>query len=163
MTKTTLAATLVLAALPLAAMPLGAIAMDDHAVVQPRALKWGAGPPALPSGMQIAVIAGDPSKDGPYVIRAKLPAGYKIAAHTHPTDENVTVLSGSFHVGMGDKLDATKGETLKAGGFFRAASGMQHYAWTTAPTVIQVHGIGPFAIKYVNPADDPSNASAKKQ
>lgn len=119
-------------------------------------------PPSLPPGAQVAVLSGDPSKDGPYVIRAKLPAGYKIPAHTHPTDENVTVLSGTFHFGMGDKLDVKKAETLKTGGFFRAEKGMQHYAWASAPTVIQVHGMGPFAITYVNPADDPRNKSAKK-
>jgi len=147
----------------LAALPIGAVAMDEHAAVQPDALKWGPAPPGLPSGAQIAVVSGDPSKDGAYVLRAKMPAGYKVPAHTHPTDENVTVLSGSFHFGMGDKLDTAKGEALKAGGFVRAAAGMQHYAWTTAPTIIQVHGIGPFEIKYVNPSDDPRNATAKKR
>ena len=154
--------TVLATSLVLAAMPLGALAMDEHGVVQPDALKWGAGPPFLPSGVQVAIISGDPSKDGPYVIRAKMPAGYKVPPHTHPTDENVTVLSGRFHAGMGDKFDTKHGESLKTGGFFRAAAGMQHYAWTTAPTVIQVHGIGPFDIKYVNPTDDPRNASAKK-
>ncbi len=153
--------TVVTAVLLLACSPIAALAMDEHATVQPDALKWGAGPPALPPGAQIAVLAGDPSKDGPYVIRAKLPAGYKIAAHTHPTDENVTIISGTFHFGMGDKFDAKKGETLKAGGFFRAATGMQHYAWASAPTILQVHGMGPFAITYVNPADDPRNKSAQ--
>jgi anti-sigma factor ChrR (cupin superfamily) len=87
-----------------------------------------------------------------------LPAGYKIPPHTHPTDENVTVLSGAFHVGMGDKFDTKKGETLRAGGFVNAQKGMQHYGWTTGPTVIQVHGMGPFTINYINPADDPRNA-----
>jgi quercetin dioxygenase-like cupin family protein len=157
MRKTALAFTLLLVALPFTTQ-----AMDEHAVVQPNALKWGPAPPSLPPGAQVAVLAGDPSKDGPYVIRAKLPAGYKIPAHTHPTDENVTIISGSFHFGMGDKFDAKKGETLHAGGFFRAAAGMQHYAWASAPTIIQVHGVGPFAITYVNPVDDPRNASAKK-
>src|SRR4029077_2086766 len=83
---------------------------------------------------------------------------YKIPPHTHPTDENVTVLSGNFHIGMGDKFDARKVETVRAGGFFNAQKGMQHYGWTTSPTVIQVHGMGPFTITYLNPADDPRNA-----
>jgi quercetin dioxygenase-like cupin family protein len=157
MRKTALAATLILAALPFAAL-----AMDEHAAVQPGALKWSAGPPGLPPGAQFAVLAGDPSKQGAYVLRAKMPAGYKVPPHTHPTDENVTVISGTFHIGMGDKFDAKKGETVKAAGFVHVGKDMQHYAWVSAPTVIQVHGMGPFEIKYINPADDPRNASAKK-
>lgn len=157
MSKTALAATFLFVALP-----LGALAEDDHDVVKPSQLKWGAAPPSVPAGAKIAVISGNPEKEGPYVVRIKVPAGYKVPAHTHPTDENVTVLSGSFHVGMGDKLDTKKGETLTTGGFFCAAKGMQHYAWFTTPSVIQIHGMGPFAINYVNPADDPRNASAKK-
>jgi quercetin dioxygenase-like cupin family protein len=147
----------VVAALLLAALPAAALAADDHMAVQPNALKWGPPPPGLPAGAQVAVVSGNPGSDGPYVVRARLPAGYKIAPHTHPTDENVTVLSGAFHVGMGDKFDTKKGETLRAGGFVRAPKAMQHYGWTTSPTVIQVHGMGPFTINYVNPADDPRN------
>lgn len=111
----------------------------------------------------MAVVSGDPSKSAAYVIRVKLPNGYKVAPHTHPTDENVTVLSGSFHIGMGDKFDIKKGESLPAGGFAHAAQGMQHYAWTTAPTVIQIHGMGPFQINYVNPQDDPRNKSTSSK
>jgi hypothetical protein len=154
----------VVAALFITALPAAAIAMDDHIAVQPGALKWGPAPPGFPPGAQFTVVAGDPGKDGLYVVRAKLPAFYKIMPHTHPTAENVTVLSGAFHFAMGDKFDTKKGETVKPGGFFSAEKGMQHYGWTTAPTVIQIHGQGPFAITYVNPADDPRNAktSAKK-
>lgn len=144
-----------LAILLLVSAPFAASAMDITPA--PAAVKWGAGPPALPPGAQLAVISGDPGKAGPYVLRAKLPAGYTVPPHTHPTDENVTVLSGTFHIAMGDKLDKTKGDTVAAGGFFRAEKGMQHYAWASSPTVIQIHGIGPFAITYVNPADDPRN------
>jgi anti-sigma factor ChrR (cupin superfamily) len=153
----------VVTALLLAALPAAALAMDDHIAVQPNTLKWGPPPPGLPPGAQVAVVAGNPGSDGPYVVRAKLPGGYKIAPHTHPTDENVTVLSGAFHIAMGDKFDTKKGDEVKAGGFFNAQKGMQHYGWTTRPTVIQIHGMGPFAITYVNPADDPRNKSAKKQ
>src|SRR3954447_5143634 len=105
-----------------------ALAADEKMAVQPNVLKWGPPPPGLPAGAQVAVVSGDPSKSAGYVIRAKLPSGYKIAPHTHPTDENVTVLSGAFHLGMGDKFDMKKGEALSAGGFVRAAQGMQHYA-----------------------------------
>lgn len=149
--------TAIVTALLLTALPAGALAMD-HIAVQPNTLKWGPAPPGLPPGAQVAIVAGDPSKDGPYVVRAKVPAFYTIAPHTHPTDENVTVLSGAFHIAMGNKLDRTKGEIVKPGGFFTAKKGMQHYGWTRRPTVIQIHGIGPFEINYVNPADDPRNA-----
>jgi quercetin dioxygenase-like cupin family protein len=116
----------VVAALLLAALPAVASAMDKMAV-QPDALKWGAAPASLPPGAQIAVLTGDPGKDGPYVVRVRLPAGYKIAPHTHPTAENVTVLSGTFHIAMGEKFDPKKGEAVRAGGFFTAEKDMQHY------------------------------------
>ena len=148
---------LVTTALVLLALPLPASAMDQS--VKPDALKWGAAPPAFPPGAQFAVIAGDPGKEGPFVLRLKVPASYKVAPHTHPGDENVTVISGSFNIGMGDKLDTSKGEKVPVGGFMRVEKGMQHYAWFTEPTVIQVHGIGPSAINYVNPADDPRKST----
>jgi len=153
MRKIALAAVLLVTALPLAAP-----AMD--VTTDPSALKWGPPPPSLPPGAQVAVVSGDPGKDGPYVVRAKLPAGYTIAPHTHPTDENVTVLSGTFYIAMGDKLDKKKGAAVKAGGFFRAEQGMQHYGWTPRGATIQVHGMGPFVVNYVNPADDPRNKPA---
>jgi hypothetical protein len=109
------------------------------------------------------VLAGNPAGDGLFVVRAKLPAGYKIPPHTHPTDESVTVLSGTFHIAMGDKFDAKKGEAVRAGGFVATQKGMQHYGWTTGPAVLQIHGMGPFAINYVNPADDPRNKTSEKK
>jgi anti-sigma factor ChrR (cupin superfamily) len=152
----------VVAAVLFAALPLSALA-DDHVLVHPGALKWTPAPAGLPPGAQISVLAGNPGGDGPYVVRAKLPSRYKVPPHTHPTAENVTVLSGAFHVGMGDKFDMKKGDTLRIGGFFRAEKDMQHYAWTSAPTVIQIHGRGPFVINYVNPADDPRNKTSEKK
>lgn len=119
-------------------------------------IKWGPAPNVFPAGAQIAVISGDPFKTGPYVVRLKLPADYRIPAHNHPTSEYVTVLSGDFYIGMGDKLDPQKGERLRAGGFAEAPAKMNHYAWATSEAVVQVHGDGPFAITYVDPADDPS-------
>jgi uncharacterized RmlC-like cupin family protein len=131
---------------------------EGHAdlLAGPAATKWGPAPPTLPKGAQLAVLSGDPSKSGLYVIRLKLPANYQIAAHHHPTTENVTVVSGSFHAGMGDKLDRAKAVTLEPGGFAAMPANMNHYAWASRDTVVQVHGEGPFAIVYVNPADDPS-------
>jgi hypothetical protein len=120
------------------------------------AIKWAPAPPFMPAGAKMAVIAGDPSKDGIFVLRLMMPADYQIPAHNHPTSEYVTVLSGDFNMGMGDKLDEAHGMHLTAGGFGVAPAGMNHFAWTTSATIVQVHGEGPFAITYVNPAEDPA-------
>ena len=145
----------IVAALFLAALPAAALAMDDHIVVQPSALKWGPPPPGLPAGAQVAVVSGNPGSDGPYVVRAKLPSGYKIPPHTHPTDENVTVLTGTLMLGMGDEIDRRTADRLTTGGFAIAKANAHHYAIAVGPTVVQVHGMGPFAITYVRAADDP--------
>jgi quercetin dioxygenase-like cupin family protein len=125
------------------------------------AVKWGPPPPVFPAGAKFAVIDGDPASKGLVTVRFEMPAGYKIAPHWHPTDEHITVLSGTFAVGMGDTLDTDRSKTLTAGGYAVAPATMHHYAWTKTGATIQVHMIGPFAITYVNPADDPSQ-NAKK-
>ena len=138
-----------------------AFAQEMQPPINADEVKWGPAPPNIPAGAQIAVLAGDPSSDGPYVVRLKMPANYNVPAHYHPKDETVTVISGDFHVGMGDKLDMQKGLVLNAGGFGAVPAGMRHYGWTDGGTVVQIHGNGPFAIIYVNPADDPSKQAAK--
>jgi quercetin dioxygenase-like cupin family protein len=85
----------------------------------------------------------------------KFPAGYKVPPHTHPNDENVTVISGTFHIAVGDKFDDTKGTVLKAGGFAQAPKGVKHYAWASQETIIRLHGMGPQNLIYINEADDP--------
>jgi uncharacterized RmlC-like cupin family protein len=143
--------------LSLAIAPAAFAATEEMALVPgPDAVKWGPAPASLPKGAELAVLAGDPGQSGPYVVRLKLPSGYRVPAHHHPTTENVTVLSGSFHAGMGDKLDTSRGEALAAGAFVSLPAEMNHYAWTSADTILQIHGAGPFAIVYVDPADDPS-------
>jgi hypothetical protein len=128
----------------------------DHVMVRPDAIKWGPAPAALPPGSQMAVLTGDPGKKGvPFVIRAKLPDGYKVPPHWHPSDENVTVLKGTLMIGRGEKFDAAKMEDLPVGSFMRMPKGMRHFAMAKGKTMIQVHGIGPFEINYVNLADDP--------
>jgi anti-sigma factor ChrR (cupin superfamily) len=116
------------------------------APMNPSDIQWGDAPPILPAGAKFAVLMGDPGKTGPYVVRMKLPDGYKIAAHWHPLDESVTVISGTFNVGMGDKLDMTKGKALTAGAFGTVPARMRHFAWTTGETEVQVHGMGPFKL-----------------
>ena len=128
---------------------------NDHVVVRPDDIKWGPAPPSLPAGAKAAVLVGDPGKAAPYVLRAKLPAGYKVPPHWHPTDENVTVIKGTLMVGKGEKLSADASEALPAGSFMRMPKTMRHFAWTKGETIIQVHGIGPFDITYVNAEDDP--------
>ena len=133
----------------------GALADDMKMPINASQLEWASAPNFVPEGAQIAVLSGDPSKEGLYVIRLKMPAGYKIPAHNHPTTEMVTVVAGDFHLGMGDRLDEAKSILLTAGGYAEAPAKMNHYAWASSPTIVQVHGQGPFAITYVNPADDP--------
>ena len=118
-------------------------------------LKWGPGPDAFNPGVQLAVVDGDPSKTGPFVIRAKFPDGFKVMPHWHPTDENVTVMSGAMVAGMGEKWDDAAMKTFTAGGFARMPAKSPHYVVAKGETVVQVHGTGPFALTYVNPADDP--------
>ena len=135
-----------------------ASATAEHKMFAPSDLKWMEGPAALPPGAKLAVLEGDPAKPGPFTIRLQAPDGYKIPAHTHPTDERVTVISGTFHLGMADKFDEAAGREMVAGSFAIMPAGMKHFAWSTGETVVQVQSNGPFVIKYVDPADDPRNA-----
>jgi hypothetical protein len=112
--------------------------------------------------MQFAVISGDPYGSGPYVVREKMPAGYAFPAHNHPGIENFTIISGTFNIGMGDKLDKKHAQTLRGGAFLSMPAKMNHYAWASTAAVIQLHGQGPLAITYVNPADDPSIGAASR-
>lgn len=141
--------------LALAALPAAAFAMDQNVAVQPDTLKWVAVPPLLPPGSEMAVVAGDPMSDGAYIIRLKMPDGYKVPPHSHPVDENVTVLSGTLNLSMGPGFDPAQGQAFPAGGYFFAQKNVPHFAWATTPTIIQIHGTGPFGVNYVNPADDP--------
>jgi hypothetical protein len=123
----------------------------------PNQIKWGPAPPFVAAGAQLAVLEGDPTAStGDFTIRLKMPDGYKVAPHWHPKRENVTVISGSFKVGMGDKFDAAKMGTFPAGSFAYLDPDMHHYAMALTATVVQVHGMSPLQFNYVNPADDPS-------
>jgi uncharacterized RmlC-like cupin family protein len=115
---------------------------------------------ATPASQHVlfTVLNGNPGAPGLFTIRAMLPAGYKVPAHFHGTDENVTVIAGEMSIGMGDVLDMAKGDALGAGGFTAMSAGMHHYAWTKKGATIQIHGMGPFSITYLNPSDDPRNA-----
>jgi quercetin dioxygenase-like cupin family protein len=133
-----------------------AVAADAPFFRSAKEVKWGAPPPVFPPGAKFAVIAGDPASTGLVTVRFEMPAGYKIPPHFHPTDEHITVLKGSISLGMGDVIDKAHALTLSLGGYGVAMANMHHYAYTTTGATIQVHLQGPFAITYVNPADDPS-------
>jgi quercetin dioxygenase-like cupin family protein len=125
-----------------------------HTMVVPSDLKW-APVPSLPPGAQIAVIEGPMNTAVPFTVRLKFPADYKIPAHSHPAIEHVTVISGTFNMGTGDKLDPTKTMALPPGSVAIMQPKTNHFAWTKEETIVQLHGVGPWGVTYVNPADDP--------
>lgn len=127
----------------------------EHIVARPADIKWGPAPPSLPAGAKAAVLLGDPSKAAPFVLRIQFPDGYKVPPHWHPTDENVTVIQGTLMIGKGETFKADATEALPAGSFMRMPKTMRHFAWAKGGTILQVHGIGPFEINYVNADDDP--------
>lgn len=154
---------LVLAALASLATPVAAheeMKAPDHGLFGPDDIQWSSAPAALPAGAKIAVLKGDPTQEGIFVMRLWVPAGYQIMPHWHPAYENVTVISGEAHLGMGDSFDKTKGSVLPAGGFGYMAPQTRHYFWAEVETVVQIHAMGPWQLYYVNPADDPRNAPA---
>lgn len=143
------------AAKPAAAKP-AAGAQAKHVLTTPDQITWGPAPPALPPGAQAAVLDGDPAVAGkPFAVRIKFPANYRVPPHWHPADENVVVISGTLMIGMGDKMDEAAVQAMPAGTYGKLPRQMHHYAMTKAETVVHLYGIGPFAVTYVNPKDDP--------
>jgi anti-sigma factor ChrR (cupin superfamily) len=135
--------------------------IDTEAEIFPATeMKWKNAPKTIPAGAKIAILEGDPTKNGPFVMRLKLPDGYKIPAHTHPKTERLTVISGTFHIVMGD-LDPKKAQAMPAGSFGHWPAGMKHMVWTEGETIVQLHGFGPWEIHYVNPADDPRRSTTE--
>jgi hypothetical protein len=130
-----------------------------HVVLPAAALKWGDPPPGLPPGARVAIVSGDPTAPQPFVLRLQVPGGYRIGPHWHPTAENVTVLSGAVSLGMGETFDQSALQELPTGGYAAMPAEMRHFFMAKSAATIQVHGTGPFAITYVNPADDPRTQS----
>lgn len=127
-----------------------------HVIVAlPDQLTWGPAPPVLPPGAKLAVLEGDPTAAGPYTMRLQLPDGYRIPPHFHPFTEHVTVVKGTFKVGMGEKFDASAMTKLPTGTFAALEPGVRHFAESEGITILQLHGVGPWGLTYVNPADDP--------
>lgn len=128
---------------------------DGFQVYSQESIEWKPGPPSLPPGAKIAVLEGDPTKAGPFVFRVKVPDGYRIPVHTHPKTERVTVIAGTFHIGMGDKFDQKATKAMPAGTYGYWKAGMKHFVWVTGETIVQFHGEGPWVINDVDPSDDP--------
>ena len=136
-----------------AVVPAGA-QHGGHHVALPDTLKW-VDPPPFP-GAKLAIIQGDPGKEGLFVYRVKFPANYKVAPHRHKAAENVTVLSGVLFVGAGETFDQGSGQELPVGGFVSIPAEHAHFAWAGGQeALVQVHGVGPTDIRFINPADDP--------
>lgn len=144
----------------MAVVALAALLAPISAHAQGGELKWGPAPPVFPAGAKIAVLQGDPGGSGLFTVRLAFPDGYVIPPHFHPTDELVTVISGTFIYGMGDAVDRTKTNTATAGQFIPVGANMHHFAIAKGATVVQVHAMGPFALTYVNAKDDPRATTA---
>lgn len=142
------------------------LAGDDHeegiTLNIPDGMEWKDGPASLPKGAKIAVLEGDPAKEGSFVFRVKVPDGYRIPPHTHPKMERVTVIAGTFNIGMGEKFDKAATKAMPAGSYGFWKPEMKHFVWTKGETIAQFHGTGPWTINYVNPADDPRNQPKPK-
>jgi anti-sigma factor ChrR (cupin superfamily) len=127
----------------------------DHRLYSPQEIRWAPGPPSLPKGAEAALLYGDPSKEGPFVLRLRFPANYQIPPHRHPGAEILTVVSGTFMLGSGETADKAKAQAMPSGGFTAMPPNMAHYAHTDEVTVVQINSMGPWSINYVNPNDDP--------
>jgi quercetin dioxygenase-like cupin family protein len=128
---------------------------SDHRLYTPQEIPWTPGPPSLPRGSEVAVLYGDPAKEGPFVMRLRFPASYRIPAHRHPGAEILTVISGVFVLGMGETADPAKTRPLTAGSFTAMPGGMAHFAHTDEATVVQLNSVGPWTITYIDPSEDP--------
>jgi quercetin dioxygenase-like cupin family protein len=151
----TLVATVVILA-PLIPLNVSAENHGGHIMVMPEELKW-ADVSSLPPGAKIATIEGPMNEAKPFTIRLKFPANYQIPPHAHPAIERVTVLSGIFNMGTGDRVDRKQSKALSAGSVAIMQPGTTHFAWTSEETIVQLNGTGPWGIKYAKAKDDPRN------
>jgi quercetin dioxygenase-like cupin family protein len=143
-----------------AAASLAGMAMSqtmDNILVTPAEIQWGPAPDILPPGIQGAVLYGDPTKDGLFAMRFKLPKGYSVAPHTVSKVGTFTVISGTFRIGMGEKVDPSKARAMPAGSFIALPPGSPHFVSVDEETVVQLNNIGPWVLTYIDPEDDPRN------
>lgn len=152
--RRTFAALTVVLVIACVGVPAAWAESGTHVMVTPDELKW-TDVPSLPAGAKIAVIEGPPTEAVPFTFRLKFPANYAIPAHWHRAIEHVTVITGVLNMGMGDKLDRSATRALSVGSAAIMPSKTRHYVWNKEETVVQIHGVGPWGITYVDPADDP--------
>ena len=126
----------------------------------PATIQWREGPPSMLPGAKMAILEGDPAKEGFFTMRLKVPDGYRVLPHSHPNTERLTIIQGTVHLGTGDRFDAGATRALPAGTYSSMPPRMTHFAWMEGETILQLSSIGPWEVVYVNPADDP-RASAK--
>jgi quercetin dioxygenase-like cupin family protein len=131
----------------------------DNKLVTPAEIKWTPGPAILPEGIEAAILYGDPTQDGLFSMRFKLPKGYKVAPHTLSKAGLFTVISGTFRVGLGGKVDPSKQRAMSVGSFIAFAAGTPHFVSVDEETVVQLNNIGPWEITYLDPKDDPRGTS----
>lgn len=132
----------------------------SHAImVKPDQVAWAPAPPVLPPGAKAAVLEGDPKQEGPFTMRVSFPDGYRIPPHFHPAAERVTVVEGTFQLGLGDKFDQSALSSLPAGSYVSMQPGTHHFARAQGKTVVQINGVGPWKLTYVNPADNPQKGT----
>ncbi|HLW52638.1 MAG TPA: cupin domain-containing protein [Candidatus Angelobacter sp.] len=151
-----LAMLVLVAASPLAQTPGNPGDPVAVTVITPDKINWKPAPANMPPGAKVAVLSGDPASDGPFILRLKLPDGYKIPPHWHPVTEYTTVLSGQLFIGAGDVFDESKLQALPQRSVVAVPAHQNHYALAKGETEVQTQGMGPFKRTYVNPADDPS-------
>jgi hypothetical protein len=130
-------------------------------LVEPDQVPWQDAPPSLPPGAKVAILEGDPSKDGLFTMRLKLPDGYKVPPHWHPKSERLTILQGVVHLGTGARFDASATKALPAGTYSSMPPKMVHFAWMEGETILQLSSIGPWQVIYANPADDPRRSAQR--
>ena len=131
----------------------------DHAphwnLSTPDSIQWREGPPSMLPGAKMAILEGDPAKDGFFTMRLKVPDGYRVFPHWHPQIERLTVIQGVVHLGTGDRFDAGATRALRAGTYSAMPPKMTHFAWMEGETILQLSSVGPWEVVYVNSADDP--------
>lgn len=128
--------------------------------IRPEDIEWKAFP-AFPPAVRLAVVVGQPSQPGPYVIRVKMPAGEKLMPHRHQEDRIYTVMSGMFYIGRGEQFDPERLEAYPPGSVVVLPGNTWHFHWAkSGEYVTQVTAIGPLSLEYLDAKDDPRNEAA---
>jgi quercetin dioxygenase-like cupin family protein len=148
---------------PIQALLVAALLPIHFAHAQSTKEQWSNAPAIFPAGAKMAVVQGDPSREEMFTVRLKFPKGYRVAPHFHPTDEHLTIINGTFLIGMGDAIEPKKAMALSPGDTVTAPANGHHYAIAKTQTVVEIRAMGPFKLTYVNAADDPTRKSGAER